>query len=466
MTNQSVWVVDDDKSIRFILNKALTNAGMRTHVFESAYEMLDSLEHETPAVILTDVRMPGIDGYQLLNEVKAKHPDIPVVVMTAYSDLDSTVKAFREGAFEYLPKPFDINDVEETLRRALKQSVVGENIEPPTPQTDDIVGTAPAMRETYRAIARLSQSSTTVLITGESGTGKELIAKALHKNSPRKQAPMVALNMAALPNELIESELFGHEKGAFTGAMNRRIGLFEQANLGTLFLDEIGDMPLSAQTRLLRVLADGTFYRIGGRETIQVDVRIIAATNGDLEDLVQEGSFREDLYHRLNVIRIHVPPLRDRISDIESLATKFLKESADELSVDPKILTPDSLAYLEGLDWPGNVRQLENTCRWLTVMAPSREVLASDLPPELRNHTNEQKETKTVGWNEHLRSWIDQYLERGGTNLRDATEEHFETTLIQAALQHSNGHRQKAAKLAGFGRNTLSQKISKYNIDD
>ena len=465
MKTKAVWVVDDDKSLRFVLEKALSKAGLETRVFESAYDMLETLNQETPSVILTDIRMPGIDGYQLLNEVKTTHPDLPVIVMTAYSDLDSTIKSFQEGAFEYLPKPFDIAEVEETLKRALTHSHSTVEVEPPSSLTDDIVGQAPAMQESYRAIARLSQSSATVLITGESGTGKELIAKALHKNSRRKQAPLVALNMAALPNELIESELFGHEKGAFTGAANRRVGLFEQANLGTLFLDEIGDMPLSAQTRLLRVLADGTFFRIGGRETIHVDVRIIAATHGNLEDLVRTGDFREDLYHRLNVIRIHVPPLRDRISDLEALASRFLIESADELGVDPKILTSDTLAYLEKLDWPGNVRQLENTCRWLTVMAPAREVLVSDLPPELIASQKRQEPSDTDAWVSLLSQWIENHLDQGGANLLEATEEHFEATLIRAALSHTKGHRQKAAKLIGFGRNTLTQKISKYGIE-
>ena len=463
MKNDKVWIVDDDKSIRFVLERALASVGMSAHTFENAQDMLDQLDQETPAVILTDIRLPGLDGYEVLRQVQSSHPEIPIVVMTAYSDLESTVKSFSEGAFEYLSKPFDIDEVHSTLQRALAQSRVEEPEDaPPPPVTDSIIGQAPAMQEAYRAIARLSQSSATVLITGESGTGKELVARALHTHSPRANAPFVALNMAALPNDLIEAELFGFEKGAFTGATAQRTGLFEQANEGTLFLDEIADMPLSAQTRLLRVLAEGTFYRIGGRQSITVDVRIIAATHGDMEHLVHEGLFREDLYHRLNVIRIHVPPLRDRKSDIRALTNKFMSEAAEELGVETKILTDETLSYLELLEWPGNVRQLENTCHWLTVMAPGREVVVSDLPPEL--HAENGVTEISSDWVRSLRAFLKEHLDTGGVNLLDATQPMYERTLIEMALAHTSGHKQEAAKLIGYARNTLALKISKYKI--
>ena len=463
MTEDSIWIVDDDKSIRFVLEKAMDGFGMKTRTFDNAQTMLSQLKHETPAVILTDIRLPGLDGYEVLRRVKTSHPEIPIVVMTAYSDLDSTVHSFSEGAFEYLSKPFDIDDVHSTLQRALKQREGSDVDIPPTiPVTESIVGQAPAMQEAYRAIARLAQSSATVLITGESGTGKELVANALHTHSPRANEPFVALNMAALPNDLIEAELFGHEKGAFTGATSRRNGLFEQANRGTLFLDEVGDMPLSAQTRLLRVLSDGSFYRIGGRTTITVDVRIIAATHGNMEQLVREGTFREDLYHRLNVIRIHVPPLRDRRTDIEALTQKFLAEAAEDLQVEPKILTDDTLQFLQRLDWPGNVRQLENTCHWLTVMAPGREVMVSDLPPEL--HSTDSTTAISTDWSASLRAWLDKHVAEGGKDLLGVTQEDFERALIDAALTSTDGHKQDAAKLIGYGRNTLTQKMTKYQM--
>ena len=463
MTNETVWVVDDDKSIRFVLERALANFGMTARTFDSAHEVLTQLEQSQPDVILTDVRMPGMDGHELLRKVKASHPSLPIVVMTAYSDLESTVTSFSEGAFEYLSKPFDIDDVRSTLQRALTQSRAEMRTPNKTPAvTDAIVGQAPAMQEAYRAIARLSQSNATVLITGETGTGKELVANALHTHSLRTEAPFVALNMAALPNDLIEAELFGFEKGAFTGADARRIGLFEQANTGTLFLDEIADMPLNAQTRLLRVLSDGSFFRIGGRESITVDVRIIAATHGDMERLVQEGQFREDLYHRLNVIRIHVPALRDRKSDIVALTHKFMREAAETLNVETKTLTDETLEYLESLDWPGNVRQLENTCHWLTVMAPGREVVVSDLPPEL--YAADKPEHISSDWTRSLRAYIQEHLDNGGKDLLSATQPMFESTLIDLALAHTSGRKQDAAKLIGYARNTLSQKIAKYKL--
>ncbi|MCY3857312.1 MAG: nitrogen regulation protein NR(I) [Gammaproteobacteria bacterium] len=463
MSNDSVWIVDDDKSIRFVLERALSNFGMAARTFDSVQAVLSELEDNQPKVILTDIRMPGLDGHELMRQVKTSHPEIPIVVMTAYSDLESTVTSFSEGAFEYLSKPFDIDEVHSTLQRALAQRKTDSPIESKEAVVSDaIIGQAPAMQEAYRAIGRLSQSSATVLITGETGTGKELVANALHTHSPRSESPFVALNMAALPNDLIEAELFGFEKGAFTGANARRIGLFEQADSGTLFLDEIADMPLTAQTRLLRVLSDGSFYRIGGRESITVDVRIIAATHGDMEHLVRDGQFREDLYHRLNVIRIHVPPLRDRKSDIVELTRKFMREAADNLGVETKTLTDETLTYLESLDWPGNVRQLENTCHWLTVMAPGREVVVSDLPPEL--HVESRNDQISSDWSSSLRAYIQEHLDNGGANLLDVTQPMFEKTLIDIALNHTSGHKQEAAKLIGYARNTLSQKINKYNI--
>ncbi len=463
MSNDSVWIVDDDKSIRFVLERALSNFGMAARTFDSVHAVLSELEDNQPKVILTDIRMPGLDGHELMRQVKTSHPEIPIVVMTAYSDLESTVTSFSEGAFEYLSKPFDIDEVHSTLQRALAQRKTDSPIESKEAVVSDaIIGQAPAMQEAYRAIGRLSQSSATVLITGETGTGKELVANALHTHSPRSENPFVALNMAALPNDLIEAELFGFEKGAFTGANARRIGLFEQADSGTLFLDEIADMPLTAQTRLLRVLSDGSFYRIGGRESITVDVRIIAATHGDMEHLVRDGQFREDLYHRLNVIRIHVPPLRDRKSDIVELTRKFMREAADNLGVETKTLTDETLTYLESLDWPGNVRQLENTCHWLTVMAPGREVVVSDLPPEL--HVESRNDQISSDWSSSLRAYIQEHLDNGGANLLDVTQPMFEKTLIDIALNHTSGHKQEAAKLIGYARNTLSQKINKYNI--
>lgn len=463
MNGDSVWIVDDDKSIRFVLERALANFGMKAKSFDAVGTALRELEQELPAVILTDIRMPGMDGYELLRRVHDQYPNIPIIVMTAYSDLDSTVTSFSEGAFEYLSKPFDIDDVHKTIKRALTHSQSDVTIErTPQPVSDSIIGQAPAMQEGFRAIARLSQSNATVLITGESGTGKELVANALHTHSPRADEPFVALNMAALPNDLIEAELFGFEKGAFTGAIDRRIGLFEKANSGTLFLDEIADMPLSSQSRLLRVLSDGSFYRLGGRESITVDVRVIAATHGNMEKLVREGKFREDLYHRLNVIRIHVPPLRDRKSDIVALADKFMQKAADDLGVETKILTPEALEYLEGLDWPGNVRQLENTCHWLTVMAPGREVVVSDLPPEL--HAMDETVEMSKDWVGSLQAFADDYFTNGGENLLQIIVPMFEETLVKQALAYTSGHKQDTAKLLGLSRNTLTQKTQKYGI--
>jgi two-component system nitrogen regulation response regulator GlnG len=385
--NGEVWVVDDDRSIRWVLERALQQAAIEVRSFESGDQMLAALGQAVPDAIVTDVRMPGIDGLQLLERIRNGHPDLPVIIITAHSDLDSAVSAYEGGAFEYLPKPFDIDDAVALVRRALehRKEKASEVAASATLNTPEIVGEAPAMQEVFRAIGRLSRSNITVLITGESGTGKELVAQALHQHSPRASQSFIALNTAAIPKELLESELFGHEKGAFTGAQSQRKGRFEQADGGTLFLDEIGDMPAELQTRLLRVLADGEFYRVGGHTPIKVDVRIIAATHQNLEQMVAEGGFREDLYHRLNVIRIHVPALRERREDIPRMLEHFLHQAADELGAETKQLRDDVVSYLEGLPWPGNVRQMQNLCRWLTVMASGREVHIDDLPPELRS---------------------------------------------------------------------------------
>jgi two-component system nitrogen regulation response regulator GlnG len=410
----NIWIVDDDRSIRWVLEKALSAEGLDTESFESADMMLSSLERGVPDAIISDIRMPGTDGLQLLKHIQDSHPEVPIIIMTAHSDLDSAVASYKGGAFEYLPKPFDVDEAVALVKRALahameqREQVVEQVMEDST----EIIGEAPAMQEVFRAIGRLSQSNITVLINGESGTGKELVAHALHKHSPRKEKPFIPLNMAAIPHDLIESELFGHEKGAFTGAAAARRGRFEQADGGTLFLDEIGDMPADTQTRLLRVLADGEFYRVGGHTPVQVDVRIIAATHQDLENLVQEGRFREDLFHRLNVIRVHLPKLSERREDIPRLADFFLGKAAKELDVEPKILLQQTVDYMQDLSWPGNVRQLENTCRWITVMASGREVHLDDLPPELM----EQKQSEQTGnsrWQSALNNWADQALSQG-----------------------------------------------------
>ncbi len=387
MSKGYVWVVDDDSSIRWVVEKTLSSADIKCETFADAESVLLALERETPDVLVSDIRMPGIDGIELLHQVHQRSPDLPVIIMTAHSDLDAAVNAYQKGAFEYLPKPFDIDETLTLVERAIahsqeqkreQASEVAEDTNAP-----EIIGEAPAMQEVFRAIGRLSRSSISVLINGESGTGKELVAHALHRHSPRAKKPFIALNMAAIPKDLIESELFGHEKGAFTGANSVRQGRFEQANGGTLFLDEIGDMPLDIQTRLLRVLSDGQFYRVGGHSAVKVDVRIVAATHQDLERLVHDGGFREDLFHRLNVIRIHIPALRERKQDIEKLTHHFLASAAEELGVEVKTLHSETIMKLNQLNWPGNVRQLENICRWLTVMASGSEILPSDLPPEL-----------------------------------------------------------------------------------
>ncbi|CAM4277460.1 nitrogen regulation protein NR(I) [Vibrio astriarenae] len=462
MSKGYVWVVDDDSSIRWVMEKTLSSANIRCETFADAESVLLALERETPDVLVSDIRMPGIDGIELLQQIQSQSPDLPVIIMTAHSDLDAAVNAYQKGAFEYLPKPFDVDETLNLVERALahrqeqRQESMKEELDTSTPE---IIGEAPAMQEVFRAIGRLSRSSISVLINGESGTGKELVAHALHRHSPRAQKPFIALNMAAIPKDLIESELFGHEKGAFTGANSVRQGRFEQANGGTLFLDEIGDMPLDIQTRLLRVLADGQFYRVGGHSAIKVDVRIVAATHQNLEKLVHKGDFREDLFHRLNVIRVQIPALRERKQDIEQLTLHFLKRAADELGVDTKTLHPSTIEVLNRLDWPGNVRQLENVCRWLTVMASGSEILPNDLPSELIDEKPAITNDGVGSWQNQLASWAKNTIAQGDSDILAVALPEFERILLEAALDHTNGHKQEAAKVLGWGRNTLTRKL-------
>ncbi|MBZ9539505.1 nitrogen regulation protein NR(I) [Modicisalibacter tunisiensis] len=453
-----IVIVDDDRAIRWVLERALAQPDLDVTSFDRADTALESLLRQPPDVLLTDIRMPGLDGLDLMARLRESHPDLPVIVMTAHSDLDSAVASYQGGAFEYLPKPFDVDEALALVRRAVAHA--RERQAPATaPEglTAEIIGEAPAMQEVFRAIGRLAQSHITVLINGESGTGKERVAQALHQHSPRKANPFIALNMAAIPKDLMESELFGHEKGAFTGASAQRRGRFEQADGGTLFLDEIGDMPPDTQTRLLRVLADGEFYRVGGHTPVKVDVRIIAATHQNLEKLVEDGRFREDLFHRLNVIRVHLPRLAERREDIPRLAQHFLAEAARELATEPKVLTREAEQHLTRLAWPGNVRQLENTCRWLTVMASGREVLVDDLPPELRDV--EGTEAAGGDWRSAFREWADRALAAGHTHLLEEAVPDFERILIETALKHTGGRKGEAAELLGWGRNTLTRKL-------
>jgi len=464
---QQVWVIDDDSSIRWVLEKALQKAGMSVVSFDSGGSALEALAQEEPAVIVSDIRMPGIDGLELLERINGTCPDVPVIIMTAHSDLDSAVSAYKGGAFEYLPKPFDIDEAAALVQRALDVRIQQQehDVTADKPEAPEIIGKAPAMQEVFRAIGRLSQSNATVLINGESGTGKELVALALHRHSSRADKPFVALNMAAIPRDLLESELFGHERGAFTGAQSRRTGRFEQANGGTLMLDEIGDMPAELQTRLLRVLADGEFYPVGAHTPKQVDVRIIAATHQDLEQRVRDGDFREDLFHRLNVIRIHIPSLRERREDIPVLMQHFLDRAARELEVEAKQLGPDVEKMLVQLDWPGNVRQLENLCRWLTVMAPGQEIRPGDLPGELA--TGPVALNTTGGdWQALLHKWVQQQLAAGREQILEEATPAFERIMIETALQHTGGKRQEAARLLGWGRNTLTRKLKELELND
>jgi two-component system nitrogen regulation response regulator GlnG len=464
MTSE-IWIAEDDRSLRWVMEKAIRREEMQVRSFENGEDLLEALNDSRPEIIISDIRMPGMDGLELLQRIHAEYQDLPIIITTAHSDLDSAVAAYQSGAFEYLPKPFDLEELIDVARRGIsfaKEQKTSAAVAL-SPQSE-IIGEAPAMQEVFRAIGRLSNSNITVLINGESGTGKELVAQALHKHSPRKNNKFIALNMAAIPHDLIESELFGHEKGAFTGAAQRREGRFEQANGGTLFLDEIGDMPSEAQTRLLRVLADGEFYRVGGHTAVKVDVRIIAATHQDLETLVTENRFREDLYHRLNVIRVHLPRLADRREDIPELMQHFFHSAAKELEMEPKALSPEAEEFLYSLPWPGNVRQLENICRWLTVMAAGREVLLSDLPPELRAEQGD-KDAMVVGdWQVMLRKWADKALNSGSKDILSTAIPDFEQTMIEAALEYTGGRKKDAAQLLGWGRNTLTRKLQEYSL--
>jgi len=455
----NVWIIDDDRSIRWVLKKALERDGMQAVDFETGEAALAAIESDPPDVLITDIRMPRLDGLTLMKRVHGVDPDLPVIVMTAHSDLDAAVSAYEGGAFEYLPKPFDVEEAIDLVRRAAAAVRSSAPADEPGGRMPEIIGEAPAMQEVFRAIGRLSRSNITVLINGESGTGKELVAGSLHRHSPRADHPFIALNMAAIPRDLMESELFGHEKGAFTGAHQLRRGRFEQANGGTLFLDEIGDMPAELQTRLLRVLADGEFYRVGAHTPMQVDVRIIAATHQNLDELVADGRFREDLFHRLNVIRIHCPALRERQADIPGLADHFLRRAARELNVEPKQLAPEVERRLQSLPWPGNVRELENTCRWLTVMASGRRVEMEDLPPELAGVDDPAPANGPADWESALARWADQQAAGQDDGALAAAHGRLERVLIEAALRRTGGRRQDAARLLGWGRNTLTRKI-------
>lgn len=461
--SDEVWVIDDDRSIRWVLERALTQAGLNPRIFENAETALRSLAVQRPGVILSDIRMPGTSGLGLLAQVQRLCPEVPVIIMTAFSDLESAVKAYQGGSFEYLPKPFDLDEALALVRRALALPDKQPSLDLASLTEAGLIGEAPAMQAVFRIIGRLSHSQMTVLINGASGTGKELVAQALHRHSPRADRDFIPLNMAAIPRELIESELFGHEKGAFSGATSQRQGRFEQANGGTLFLDEIGDMPLEAQTRLLRVLVDGSFYRVGGHTGVQVDVRIIAATHQHLETLVEQGRFREDLFHRLNVIRIQLPKLCQRREDIPRLARYFLHKAAAELNVEARVLLPETERYLCQLDWPGNVRQLENTCRWLSVMAISRELMVSDLPPELLRIA--APIASGTDWEEALAAWAAGELAQGREGLLEQALPSFERIMIATALGHTAGRRKEAAALLGWGRNTLTRKIRELGME-
>ena len=500
-----IWIVDDDASIRWVLEKALARENLATRSFSNARDAMAALETETPQVLVSDIRMPGQSGLDLLAAVKARYPGLPVIIITAFSDLDSAVAAFQGGAFEYLAKPFDIDKAVELIRRALEESLREASVESGPTETPEILGQAPAMQEVFRAIGRLSQSNVTVLITGESGTGKELVARALHKHSPRAQQPFIALNTAAIPKDLLESELFGHERGAFTGAQTTRRGRFEQAEGGTLFLDEIGDMPFDLQTRLLRVLSDGHFYRVGGHQPMKANVRVITATHQNLEQRVRDGLFREDLYHRLNVIRLRLPSLRERRDDIPLLVRHFLVQSARALGVEAKRMSDGALQFLSGLDLPGNVRQLENLCNWITVMAPGQTVDITDLPPELTQMQDgaepafasmqaltpalAQTESRAAhaggyvlaqpapgylgradpgaaaGWIGLLEMQAASMLSAGQSEVMDVLGRQFESALIKTALKHTHGRKNDAAVRLGIGRNTITRKIAELGID-
>jgi two-component system nitrogen regulation response regulator GlnG len=485
-----IWIVDDDASIRWVLEKALARENLATKSFSNVRDAMAALEFETPQVLVSDIRMPGESGLDLLQTVKTEYPGLPVIIITAFSDLDSAVAAFQGGAFEYLAKPFDIDKAVELIRRALEESLRETSVEAGPTDTPEILGQAPAMQEVFRAIGRLSQSNVTVLITGESGTGKELVARALHKHSPRAQQPFIALNTAAIPKDLLESELFGHERGAFTGAQTTRRGRFEQAENGTLFLDEIGDMPFDLQTRLLRVLSDGHFYRVGGHQPMKANVRVITATHQNLEQRVRDGLFREDLFHRLNVIRLRLPSLRERREDIPILVRHFLVQSAKQLGVETKRMSEPAMQFLSRLDLPGNVRQLENLCNWITVMAPGQTVEVKDMPFELTQGqegalaavgaqaagevlpvsapvagvTIAALET-SGGWLGLLELQAAAMLASGQSDIMDVLGRQFESSLIKTALRHTHGRKNDAAVRLGIGRNTITRKIAELGID-
>jgi two-component system nitrogen regulation response regulator GlnG len=473
-----VWVVDDDESIRWVLEKALTRTGIAVRSFPGSAELLDAFDSDAPDVLISDIRMPGIDGLALLTRLRAERPALPIIITTAHSDLDAAVMSYRGGAFEYLPKPFDVDAVVALVRRAARKPK-GADESPPAAEPTTLIGEAPAMQEVFRAVGRLASSQINVLITGETGVGKELVARALHSHSPRAGRPFIAVNTAAIPKDLMESEFFGHERGAFTGAQTQRKGRFEQADGGTLFLDEIGDMPHDLQTRLLRVLSDAEFYRVGGTAPVKVDVRVIAATHQDLEAAVRQHRFREDLFHRLNVIRVRVPSVRERRDDIPLLFKHFLAQAARELKAPAKRPRPEVIAHLQSLDWPGNVRQIENACRWLTVMAPGRDIHLADLPPELKPgpapapaptvgaaHGRDSPAADHANWPTLLRQWAELKLRAGQNDLLGEALPEFERTLIRIALAECGGQRQEAARRLGWGRNTLTRKIKELGLND
>ncbi len=457
-----VWIVDDDSSIRWVLVRALKAEGFDVRDFEHAEAALDALTKDAPAVLMTDIRMPGMSGLELAKRLHQERADIPVIIMTAHTDLDSALASYESGAFEYLPKPFDLDEAVRLVQRAVEPKEGMEISDEEDSPEVTIIGEAPAMQEVFRAIGRLAKSNINVMVCGQSGTGKELVANALHHHSPRASKPFVAINIAAIPAELLESELFGHEKGAFTGAQAQRKGRFEQADGGTLFLDEIGEMSADLQTRLLRVLSDKRFYRVGGRDLVSVNVRVLAATNRDLEKQVEEGHFREDLYHRLNVIRIDIPSLKERSEDIPLLAKRFLRMSSDDLEVEMKVLSDEALSKMMSYEWPGNVRQLENICRWITVMAPAKSVGVEDLPKELLSETIPDQ---SEDWQASLAETVRKKLNMGQNDVLNELGKSFESTLLTVALDHTSGHRQQAAKLLGWGRNTLSRKLKELGLD-
>ena len=460
-----IWVVDDDETIRIVLQRALRRSGYQVEVFERVQAVVEALEHRRPRAILTDIRLPDADGLTVIDAVRRHAIDLPVIAMTAYSDLDQAVSAFQKGVFDYLPKPFDLDQVISVVGRAVAAPVPAPSAPEEEPGKSQLLGESAAMQEVFRTIGRLSRSDISVLITGETGSGKEVVARVLHEHSPRAHGPFVALNTAAVPAELLESELFGHERGAFTGAHARRIGRFEEASGGALFLDEIGDMPLALQTRLLRVLAEGDFYRVGGRDLLRADVRIIAATHQDLDAKVRAGSFREDLYHRLNVIHIALPPLRERRKDIGILARRFLQQAAQELGLEEKHLRTETLRLMEQFDWPGNVRQLQNVCRQLSVMAPAEQVFPEDVPRDILTF-NAQPGPSGGAWSELLRDWARTELHTGGDNLVGRAQAELERVLIDCALEQTGGQRIRAAELLGLGRNTLTRKLKLLGADE